>query len=135
MLFHSETDVLLSFDAIGTGDRDRQELRAIVTFDLCFITRFGYPNDEALGGHPLAKRGLRWYGVFEIIGSSWAAELAARNRISFPNSSSDFGRHFIFTFHDSTFECLARGLTTSFHPNTANEPFIEQCLSAIGRNG
>src|ERR1700716_2044520 len=32
---------------------------------------FGPPNDEALKGHPLWARGLRWYGTFEVVGSSW----------------------------------------------------------------
>jgi hypothetical protein len=35
----------------------------------------------------------------------------AQNRHSFPATSDDYaGRHFIFTFHDSTFECLANEL-------------------------
>lgn len=39
--------------------------RFLVVFEGCLISRFGYPNDEALGGHPLYERGLDHYGCFE----------------------------------------------------------------------
>jgi len=35
--------------------------------------KFGGPNDEALGGHPLYERGLGRYGVYEVFNSSWPA--------------------------------------------------------------
>ena len=98
VLFQTEDETVLIYRGCGV---------LVVRFDRCHITRFGYPNDEALSGHPLYASGLQAYGVFEVHGSSWPAELEAQNRRVFPKSHAFEYRHFIFTFHDSTFECLA----------------------------
>lgn len=72
---------------------------------------FGPPNDEALQGHPLFARGLRWYGVYEVQDSSWIRLLERRNRGHDKHRPESYAalRHFAFTFHDSTFECIAHG--------------------------
>jgi hypothetical protein len=75
-------------------------------------SQFGYPNDEALGGHPLYQSGLKHYGVFEVENSSWLEQTRKQNAVCFPNADR-WGKnlhHFVFTFHDSTFECLAEDL-------------------------
>lgn len=101
---------------------------AIVEFEGTLCSMFGYPNDEALGGHPLFHLGLGYYGIFEVLGSSWLDELREQNLRVFPSATwwpnsprSAWGpaRHFVITFHDSTFECLARGIHGSF---TAEQP-------------
>ncbi|MGB1252092.1 MAG: hypothetical protein ACPG8W_15850 [Candidatus Promineifilaceae bacterium] len=84
--------------------------QAIVEFDAPLKTQFGVPNDEALDGHPLSDSGLGAYDAFEVINSRWLAEERRRNQVVFPDSKFMY-RHFIFTFHDSTFECLANDLT------------------------
>jgi hypothetical protein len=91
---------------------------ATVEFVRCMITKFGYPNDEALGGHPLYNSGLSAYGVFEVIGSPWIRRLTEQNRVAFPATSDSTQRHFIFTFHDSTFECIADDLRVSIQPQS-----------------
>ncbi|MEZ6233795.1 MAG: hypothetical protein R3B68_06360 [Phycisphaerales bacterium] len=84
---------------------------AIIEFDGGSVL-FGYPNDEVLGGHPLFERGLRFYGAFEVVQTSWIRGLDRRNRIVYPDRSVFEGeRHIILTFHDSTFECLTRSWT------------------------
>jgi hypothetical protein len=112
ILLESEFRTFLMFNAVkGDHGSDGAVDTAIVTFEQCLLTRFGYPNDEALGGHPLYRRGLRFYGVFEVLNSSWARQVTTQNRVTFPNTTDDYaGRHFVFTFHDGTFECLARDL-------------------------
>jgi hypothetical protein len=87
---------------------------AIVRFESPYAHLFGPPNDEALGGHPLASRGLRWYGVFEVMESSWIRRLERMNSVHPRHKRAWFledKRHFIFTFHDSTFECIAKSYT------------------------
>ena len=42
---------------------------------------FGPPNDEAFDGHPLARRGLRPYGAFEVTHSSWIRQLEQMNSV------------------------------------------------------
>jgi hypothetical protein len=99
------------FFNVSTSDPDVAEgTRAIVEVVGTLLTKFGLPNDEALPGHPLYNRGLRYYSIAEVLNSSWAREAEERNRISFPEALPWSARHFIFTFHDSSFECLAREL-------------------------
>jgi hypothetical protein len=84
---------------------------AIVKFLFYRSYMFGPPNDEAFTGHPLASRGLEPYAVFEIEGSSWIRQLERMNAVH-PNHKPELFaryRHFVFAFHDSTFEVVADG--------------------------
>ena len=84
---------------------------AIVRFDLPFAHMFGPPNDEAFHGHPLAARGLTPYGAFEVLDSSWVRALERMNSVHARHDRDWFlegKRHFVFAFHDSTFECIAK---------------------------
>jgi hypothetical protein len=124
MVLQDEYATYLAFNAMSKGaDGKRHDSgTAIVTFKRCLLTKFGYPNDEALAGHPLYDRGLQFYGVFEVLRSSWASAVVAQNRRSFPATRDDYaGRHFVFTFHDSTFECLADELAVEL----SREPYAE----------
>jgi len=87
------------------------EPAALVRFSRAYATMFGPPNDEAFSGHPLARRGLRPYGAFEIAGSSWIRQLERMNSVHPHHRPESFAayRHFVLAFHDSTFECVARG--------------------------
>ena len=89
--------------------------RAVVRVPWCLAFKFGYPNDEALPGHPLYGRGFVGTAVYEVLESSWVAELARQNRIPFPEMDPDVWDvwHFLFSFHDSTLEVLCRGLEVS----------------------
>ena len=119
-LLQTEDSAFLVFRAdTGTG---------VVEILGCLISKFGYPNDEALGGHPLYSRGLSCYGIFEVLDSPWIHQLHEQNRTTFPNSSSG-GRHYVFTFHDSTFECIADGLSTS----VTREPYAQVLASLSQR--
>ena len=80
----------------------------------CFhrvVHMFGPPNDEALSGHPLARRGLSPYGAFEIKDSSWIRKLERMTSVHPNHQPGSYSglRHVIFTFHDSTFECICSG--------------------------
>ena len=86
---------------------------AVVDFVKPCAHMFGPPNDEAFAGHPLAERGLRPYGAFEVEGSSWLATLERMNSVHPYHKPERFKkyRHFILSFHDTTFECIAEGFT------------------------
>jgi hypothetical protein len=89
---------------------------AIVQFRWPSAHMFGPPNDEAFGGHPLASRGLSPYAVFEVEKSSWIRKHERMNSVHPSHDRERFlkGRkHFVFAFHDSTFECIAEGFETS----------------------
>ncbi len=91
------------------GPDSDDELVAIVKFN-AYATMFGPPNDEAFSGHPLAARGLKPYGFFEIFDSSWIRGLERMNSVHPYHDKTDFlarYRHFVLSFHDTTFECIA----------------------------
>jgi hypothetical protein len=82
---------------------------AIVEFKRCYAHMFGAPNDEAFSGHPLAERGLGPYRVYEIENSFWIRQLERMNSVHPYHKPERFWErhHYIFAFHDSTFECVA----------------------------
>ena len=96
----------------SVGYLSAEEIVAIVTFARPRAHFFGPPNDEAFSGHPLAARGLHPYGAFAIHESSWIRRLERMNAVHPRHRAELFAklRHFIFAFHDSTFECVAQGL-------------------------
>jgi hypothetical protein len=103
---------------------------ALVRFSLCYAFMFGPPNDEAFAGHPLASRGLEPYGAFLIENSSWIRQLERMNSVHPSHNPERYEtlKHYILTFHDSTFECVAdtyrfelhEGSITTAIPRMAN---------------
>lgn len=113
MLMQSEYSCFLTFNTSDTAT-------AVVQFEGCRITKFGYPNDEASWKIP-RTRGLA-YGIYEVLNSSWIRELTELKRHAFPNTPDDTrSRHFLFLFHDSTFECIARDIKVELH----DEPYAD----------
>jgi hypothetical protein len=107
VLVKTEHSTFLTFNALRLM-RDGQHPAAgtaLVEFIHCTATKFGYPNDEARWGIPRFN-GLV-YGFYEVLDSEWKVELAILNSFAFPDTGEWHGRHFLLTFHDTTFECLA----------------------------
>lgn len=82
---------------------------AILRFDGVLQFRLGYPNDEALHGHPLAKFGLKHYAACLVENSPLLAEIENQNRVhaAFRPGLYDKFRHWVVTFHDETLEVVA----------------------------
>lgn len=59
------------------------------------------------------------YEIYEVLNSSWVAELDFQR--------SGHNRHFIVTFHDNTFECIANDM----HLEISSEPY-EMVFRRIG---
>jgi len=93
------------------GPEDAGEPVALVRFKFCYAHMFGPPNDEAFRGHPLASRGLHPYGAFEVTHSSWIRRLERMNAVHPYHRPEAFWkrRHIVFTFHDTTLECVCDG--------------------------
>lgn len=124
LLLQNENATYLTFNAVRLRFDGKYEEAGTAVIELvrCSTTTFGYPNDEAIGGHPLYAKGLQAYGIFEVLNSSWIAEQERQNRISFPERTDmTWKRHFIFTFHDSTFECLSADLKIT----VSEEPYAQ----------
>lgn len=96
---------------------------AVVRFKRPLMHRFGMPNDEAFAGHPLASRGLEPSGTFEVLHSSWIRALERMNSVHRLHTPAMFSRyrHFVWSFHDETFECVA----TDYTVETADGPLTE----------
>ncbi len=100
---------------------------AVVTCNAIYAHFFGPPNDEAFSGHPLSEKGLHPYGVFEVRESSWIQALAKMNSTHQSHSPEVFSqyRHFIISFHDSTFECVGQSLSFEIFNGDVSEVFLE----------
>lgn len=140
VLVQTEYNTFLTFNAMRATDRmspyggpfmDDAGI-ALIEFEMCSVTKFGYPNDEAWGGIP-RTRGLS-YGIFEVQNSKWIRELTALNRHSFPNTPDDVGsRHFLFLFHDSSFECIVTGMKLELFDGPYRNVFARITERVLGR--
>ncbi len=104
---------------VGYIARPRGEEKiAVVRFGRPYAHFFGPPNDEAFEGHPLAGRGLEPYGAFRIEASSWIRRLERINSVHEYHRPEAFAEltHFVLTFHDKTFECVAVSFEFELHP-------------------
>src|SRR5437868_4888104 len=104
----------LAFNAMRLREDGRYEDAgfAIVNLKSGLLVKFGHPNDEARPGHPLYHHGLNrgGYGIYEVLNSSWIAEMMKINSVQFPDTKWPHLRHFIFSFHESTLECITEGI-------------------------
>ena len=86
-------------------------MRAIVEIRGCLVTKYGYPGDADLDGHRLRKKGLGRRGIFEVLHSNWIRQLSRQHKLTKSDRPGPENlRHFVFTFHDSTLECIAEDL-------------------------
>ena len=120
---------------VNVVTNDTESVVAIVSFARPDLHMFGPPNDEAFEGHPLAKHRLRPYSANEIHNSSWLQRRIAMNRVHRHHSDSMFDdlRHFIFAFHDSTFECLARDFEISLFRGSMHKAITHMVKLAADR--
>jgi hypothetical protein len=65
------------------------------------------------------------YGVCQVLGSSWTAQLDALNQASIPNAALPAKRHFIITFHEqATARYRSRSRAVTDMGGTVTEPLI-----------
>jgi hypothetical protein len=86
-----------------------------IEFDRCSSTSFGSPGDETFNGHPLYGSGFEGYRAMRVINSPWIAQLRKIDSVHARHNPDAFETksHFIFPFHDSTFECVAHSFKTT----------------------
>jgi hypothetical protein len=99
-----------------------EETVAVVTFTRDVIHLFGTYASHNNMRHPLFSRGLELYGAFTVESSSL---LRALQRLRAVGTDS---RHYVLTFHDSIFECIANGFSVEMRPLEA------QAIFSIGIN-
>ena len=134
-VLQDSVNTFLTFRAVRPGpDGPIDAGTAIIRFRYIRASRFGLPNDEALGGHPLYERGLDYYAIGEVLNSTWAAEAERQNRVCFPDCPRWDTRHFVFTFHDSSFECLADDLTCELTSKPHSE-LVAELYAELANDG
>ncbi len=106
-----------SYVEIKSPKDEQPEPLGLVEFDFCTAAKLGAPNDEVFKGHPLNGKGLEAYEAQRVVNSRWLKELETINsvhRMYSPEHWRDYN-HYIFWFHDSTFECVARSYKVETH--------------------
>lgn len=109
-----------SYVTVKSPADENVEPLALVEFERCTSAKLGAPNDEVFSGHPLYGKGLESYQAQRVVNSQWLKEIERINsvhRMYRPEAWSD-SSHFIFWFHDSTFECIARSFKVETHRTT-----------------
>jgi hypothetical protein len=110
---------------------DAREVVA-VDFSSCTSYKLGVPQTEAeLRKHPLYKFGLQPNAVYRVRNSPWAIEIANTYWDDYRDERGGWDppieRHFVFTFRDTTFECLS----SDFLANTFPGPMAEAYRTAV----
>jgi len=94
---------------VAPGDTSPSNI-ATVEFRGCVCSKMGTPNDEVLEGHPLHGKGFVGYRPLRVVNSAWIKELEAINSVHRHYTPARWKTlsHYIFGFHDCTFECVAQ---------------------------
>jgi hypothetical protein len=111
IVFSSGDAVAMAYITQKSENQGSRSGYAVVAFSGVRAHWCGAPGDRALAAHPLYPLGLEHYSFCEIIGSSLVRALY-RMCDEVPSQAGgafNGSRHFIMTFKDSTFECVARG--------------------------
>jgi hypothetical protein len=109
----------------------------VVEFHHVHSVKLGGPNDEAIEGHPLHGKGLRTYAAHQVVNSRWITEAERVNSVHPHHRSGWHDRlnHYVFCFHDETFECLAEGFTTERYVGSPRAVFSELVSRLLARRG
>lgn len=96
---------------------------ALVEFEGCISAKLGSPNDEVHSGHPLCGKGLECYTAQEVVNSRWLKEVQAINSVHHMYRPENWVglHHYVFWFHDTTFECLADSFKVETHRVSVKE--------------
>lgn len=80
-------------------------------FSICLKYTFGIPGNETISGHPYYSLGLECCAFYEMENSDWIEQLKNIDRVhpSYNIEKWNNFKHYIITFHDNMFECVAKG--------------------------
>lgn len=89
----------------NSNNNERVELR----FMSYSFFSFSPPNDEALNGHPYYELGLVSCGFFELLDSDLINKVKSygRHHPYYNPKAYDDSHHYIITFKEQLFECIA----------------------------
>jgi hypothetical protein len=115
------------------GSEQRESL-ALVELKRCLSAKLGSPNDEVFHGHPLAGKGLEGYTAQLVRNSRWLAEIQKINSVHAGYRPGGWQKyhHYVFWFHDTTFECIAESFSVELHDCSMPELLAEACRRLVG---
>ena len=104
-----------------------QSLLALVTFEYCYAHKLEGINDEVIEAHPLFSHGLEAYELHKIENSVWVTQQMKTHSIhsNFSEESWNLRNHYVFTFHDEIFECIANGFQVEVFRGSRKALFLE----------
>ncbi len=107
-----------SLENVKEKEFTREEnLLGLIQFENVFIQKFGYPNDEGLHQHNYYKNGLSFYHSHLVEESDWIKERNDKrsvNKVTGQNYLDGYS-HYILTFQENTFECIAKKYTLRYY--------------------
>ena len=101
---------------------------ALVRFEHCFEFKLGMPGEDQIHKSPYSGLDLINFKPHIVENSPWINELESRYKVI-----SGFSRneriyvHYVFAFHDRTFECISSGYTVKKVP----EKTVLEALSSV----
>jgi hypothetical protein len=118
------------------GDGSVESL-ALVEFIGCHSAKLGTPNDEVLNGHPLYGKGLVSYTAQMVENSRWLAELEGINKVHpcYKPAHWRDAKHYVFWFHDTTFECVADSYKVELFRGSMAELLTSVCERLLSLHG
>lgn len=119
----SDTELMVFFYT------DEEPYCCVVKFTRGIHHKFGTPSSETIHGHPYHRLGLESYGFYELLESDYIMQMRIINEVheQFDLETWKNYKHFIITFHDTMFECIATGYSIS----DVNLEAYNKYLSAI----
>ena len=71
---------------------------------------FGLPGEETIYGHPYSKLGMKSYSFYELKDSDLIKSMQGIEKVHphYNPKKWELYRHYILTFHDNMFECIAQ---------------------------
>lgn len=122
-----------SYATVKDPASEQRESLALVEFNRCISAKLGSPNDEAFAGHPLAGKGLEAYSAQLVKNSRWLAELQKINSVhrGYRPDAWQQRNHYVFWFHDTTFECIAEDLEVELHDCSMPELLSKACQRLV----
>jgi hypothetical protein len=121
VLVPSEWGVYATFRAMASDDDGVQYVvgTAVVQLVGCAARIFSYSTDMGDDGRPYSFFDLKAGGIYEIVDSTWLLKVEEET-FGRAAGKKQFKllRHYVFTFRDTTFQCIAEGLK----PKVSTEP-------------
>jgi hypothetical protein len=86
-----------------------------------------------LEGHPLQGKGLAGYTPLKVENSHWLQELERMDAVHQSHDPALWRTltHYLFGFHDSTFECIAQSFKVEVHDTNLTELLPRVCARLI----